>query len=146
MSIADIQLSAYGRASSTPSPVSRMMSAFAADFRPDTDINLGVGYVNEETIPERLLLKAMQAVLDQPDKYKAALNYGGPEETYLTSVTPETAARHILAGHFSAGAMLPKVEAAMQFVDNGGRRAVITRIDRIVQAVDGHAGTCFVKD
>jgi carbamate kinase len=73
-----------------------------------------------------------------------ALNFGKPDERYLTSVDLETAAKHILDGHFSAGAMLPKVEAAMQFVGSGGKRAVITRVDRITEAVAGNTGTEFV--
>jgi len=75
-----------------------------------------------------------------------ALHFGQPGERFLKSVDPEEAARHILDGHFSAGAMLPKVEAAMQFVGDGGKRAVITRIDRIVDAVEGMAGTEFVAE
>lgn len=75
-----------------------------------------------------------------------ALNFGKPDERYLTSVDLETAARHILDGHFSAGAMLPKVEAAMQFVGGGGNRAVITRVDRIADAVAGIAGTKFALE
>ena len=76
--VSDILLSEYGAASTPPSPVNRMMAAFADDFRPDVDINLGVGYVNEATIPRELILEAMQAVVMNPGKYKAALNYGGP--------------------------------------------------------------------
>lgn len=74
-----------------------------------------------------------------------ALNFGKPDKRYLTSVNLEEAARHILDGHFSAGAMLPKVEAAMQFIGGGGKRAVITRVDRIADAVAGKAGTEFVE-
>jgi carbamate kinase len=73
-----------------------------------------------------------------------ALNFGRPDERFLTSVDLETAARYILDGHFSAGAMLPKVEAAMQFVGSGGKRAVITRVDRIADAVSGNSGTKFI--
>ncbi len=74
-----------------------------------------------------------------------ALNFGKPDERYLTSVSLAEAAKYIIDGHFSAGAMLPKVEAAMQFVGGGGKRAVITRVDRIVDAVAGTAGTEFVN-
>ncbi len=75
-----------------------------------------------------------------------ALNFGKPDEHYLTSVSLAESAKYIINGHFSAGAMLPKVEAAMQFVGSGGERAVITRVDRIADAVRGSAGTDFVSD
>ena len=75
-----------------------------------------------------------------------ALDFGRPAERYLETVTLDQAARYILEGQFSAGAMLPKVEAAMQFVDGGGKRAVITRVDRIADAVEGRAGTAFVLE
>jgi carbamate kinase len=40
--------------------------------------------------------------------------------------------------------MGPKVEAACRFVEQGGRHAVITELDQIVDGVAGHAGTLVV--
>jgi 2-aminoadipate transaminase len=77
--LADPLLSPYGQRSTVSSPVNRMMGAFARNFRPGTDINLGVGYVNEETIPSHQIEEALGQVLARPEIYQHALNYGGAE-------------------------------------------------------------------
>ena len=73
-----IRLSAYGQTSVRPSPVSQMMAAFDTDFRDGVDINLGVGYVNEKTIPMTRLGEALEAIIADPVKHRQAFNYGGP--------------------------------------------------------------------
>ena len=79
MKIRDVLLSAYGKASSVPSPVNRLMTDFAVGFRDDCDVNLGVGYVNEQTIPHQHIQLACEKVLTSPEKYRASLNYGGAQ-------------------------------------------------------------------
>ena len=72
-----------------------------------------------------------------------ALNYGTPDQKFLSKIDVKTAQDYVLNGHFPAGSMAPKVEAAVQFIrhQGEGRRAVITSIDAIVSAVKGEAGT-----
>jgi carbamate kinase len=71
----------------------------------------------------------------------AALNHGTSEEKFLSKIDSKAAKNYLAKGHFPAGSMAPKVEAAVQFVLNTGGRAVITSIDAIVSAVKGEAGT-----
>ena len=74
-------LSWYGAASTQPSPVNRMMAAFTSTFRDGVDINLGVGFVNEQTIPVARLQQAMQAVAADSVTYRQAFNYGSSTGT-----------------------------------------------------------------
>lgn len=71
----------------------------------------------------------------------AALRYGQVDQQYLRTLTPTDAARYLRDGHFPPGSMGPKIEAAMTFLQKGGKRAVITSIDAIETAVAGMAGT-----
>ena len=76
--VQDFKLSRYGRASTVASPVNHMMAAFAGDFREGTDVNLGVGYVNEQTIPRELIQASLAHVTANPQIYRTPFNYGGP--------------------------------------------------------------------
>lgn len=89
-----IRLSRYGQASTQPSPVSRLLADFSSDFRDEIDINLGVGYVNEDTIPVPDLVAALQGVAQDQVKYRQAFNYGTP----AGSANLIASVRHFLAG------------------------------------------------
>jgi len=47
-------------------------------------------------------------------------------------------------GHFPAGSMGPKIEAAIDFLEKGGKQVIITSIDKLMQAVEGKAGTHII--
>ena len=60
----------------------------------------------------------------------------------LERLTPEQARAYAEAGHFAPGSMLPKVLAAIKFARTfPGRKAIITSLDRAVEALEGTAGT-----
>ncbi len=71
----------------------------------------------------------------------AYLHYGKPEQRLLRDLHPAEARRYLAAGHFGSGSMGPKVKAALEFIEHGGKKAVITSINAITAAVAGEAGT-----
>lgn len=75
----DFKYSNYGLKSFVPSAVNQLTAEFALDFREGVDINLGVGYVNDQTIPANYIRDAYANVISNPVKYRNALNYGGAE-------------------------------------------------------------------
>jgi 2-aminoadipate transaminase len=75
----DINLSEYGKKSLIPSPISLMTSQFSLDFRDGVDINLGVGYVNEDTIPNGAIGEAYGEVVRAGSIYRQPLNYGNAQ-------------------------------------------------------------------
>lgn len=75
-----------------------------------------------------------------------AIGYGRPEQKFLRTLTLKQAEKYLREGEFPPGSMGPKVEAGVQFVQNMGKRAVITSIELIERAVAGQAGTEIIKD
>ncbi|RPI28063.1 MAG: carbamate kinase [Chloroflexota bacterium] len=68
------------------------------------------------------------------------LDWGKPEQRKLTRVTPD----EIRSYKFPAGSMGPKVDAAVQFVEETGKRAAIGSLADIEKIVAGEAGTNVV--
>lgn len=75
---------------------------------------------------------------DVPNAY---INYGTEHQHALGEVTVEELEQYIKEGHFSAGSMLPKIEAIKEFVVNGGKIGVITNPEHAREAVKNGAGT-----
>jgi carbamate kinase len=49
--------------------------------------------------------------------------------------------RYRAEGHFATGSMGPKIEAVLQFLARGGKRAIIAHLDDALPALEGKAGT-----
>jgi carbamate kinase len=75
---------------------------------------------------------------------KVALNFKKPDQQFLDKVTLAEIKRYQSEGHFPAGSMGPKIQAAINFLESGGKRVIITSIEKSVEAVSGKAGTVIV--
>jgi carbamate kinase len=69
------------------------------------------------------------------------LDYGRPEQRPLTTLTPAEARKYLEAGQFAPGSMGPKIESALDFLSQGGRRVLITRPEDLAAALQGRTGT-----
>ena len=77
---------------------------------------------------------------------KVAINFRKENEEWLSSLTPERAKELSLEGHFAPGSMLPKVTACIEFAESKpGREAIITSLDKALQALNGETGTVIKK-
>jgi carbamate kinase len=70
--------------------------------------------------------------------------FGTPDAAPLPKLDVVAARQLLAAGEFPAGSMGPKIQAACEFVESGGGRAVITDLESAVDALDGSAGTQVV--
>lgn len=75
----DYWFSDLAKNSLIPSAVNQLTAEFAEEFREGTDINLGVGYVNDKTIPFDAIQNAYSEIISHPEQYRSALNYGGAD-------------------------------------------------------------------
>lgn len=73
---------------------------------------------------------------------RVCVNFGKPDQKALAVMTLADAARYVEEGHFAPGSMLPKVQAAMKFVQaNPHKKAIITSLNHAVDALEGKSGT-----
>jgi carbamate kinase len=70
-----------------------------------------------------------------------SINFGRPNEKPLFDVTVKEAKTYLAEGHFPAGSMGPKIEAAVKFAETAGGTAIITDADHIADALEEKEGT-----
>jgi len=79
------------------------------------------------------------------DVEKAKLNYGKPNEKDINEMNIKQAKRYLEEGHFLDGSMAPKVRACIRFLEWGGSKAIITSLDKAVEALEGKTGTLISR-
>jgi carbamate kinase len=73
---------------------------------------------------------------------RCALNFGKPNEEWIDHMTVEQAKEFLAEGiHFAKGSMAPKIQAAINFLEDGGKEVIITDPPNIERALRGEAGT-----
>jgi len=72
---------------------------------------------------------------------KVALNFGKPNEHPLDKMRLAEAKKYYEEGHFPSGSMGPKIQAVIHYLQNGGKKGLITNPNNIKRALLGETGT-----
>lgn len=104
----------------------------------------GVAAVIDKDFAAELLAEEIEAdaLMILTEVEKVAVNFNKPNQEDLAHMTYAEAEKHCQDGQFAPGSMLPKVQAAMKFVKaNPEKKAIITSLDKAIDALEGKTGT-----
>ena len=104
----------------------------------------GVAAVIDKDFAAELLAEMMEVdtLMILTEVEKVAINFNKPDQQNLDHMTLADGVKYIEEGQFPAGSMLPKVEAAMKFVTAfPEKKAIITSLDKAIDALNGKTGT-----
>lgn len=69
------------------------------------------------------------------------LNYGKSSQSKITEMNLDEAVTYLEQGQFSSGSMGPKIQAAIEYLTNGGKEVYITDLENTIQALNKESGT-----
>jgi carbamate kinase len=106
----------------------------------------GVAAVSDKDFASSLLAGEIGAelLLISTAVEKVAVHFNTRQQKNIDKMTVAEAEQYINEGHFAAGSMLPKVQAAIGFIKGGGKQALITDPPNMARALKGETGTWIV--
>ncbi|HCB01173.1 MAG TPA: carbamate kinase [Anaerolineae bacterium] len=107
----------------------------------------GVAAVIDKDFASSLLAQTLKAdmLLIATAVEKVAINFGKPNQQWLDKITVADAKKYLEEGiHFAKGSMAPKIQAAIWYLENGGKEALITNPENIGRALKKETGTWIV--
>ena len=115
-------------------------------YRSDKGLK-GIDAVIDKDRASSLLARNIKAdlLLILTDVDKVALNYKEKNQKFLNKLSVKDAKKYLKEGHFKEGSMKPKIEASINFLENGGKKVIITSISKVKESLKGKNGTLIVK-
>ena len=108
----------------------------------------GVDGVIDKDLAAAVLGRDVQAqqliILTSVDR--VAIHFGMKQQVDLDRLSVSEAKIHLSQGEFPPGSMGPKIEAAIQFLEQGGREVLITSVERMTDGRRGATGTRILPD
>jgi carbamate kinase len=111
--------------------------------------NVGVAAVIDKDYASSLLATLINAdiFIISTAVEKIAINFGKPDQKWLDRMTLSEAKAYLAEGtHFAKGSMAPKIQAIINYLEAGGKEALVTNPENIGRALRGETGTRIVHD
>jgi carbamate kinase len=108
----------------------------------------GIAAVIDKDLASALLASQVDAdlLLISTAVEQVALNFGKPNEEWVSQFTLAEVKQYLAEGsHFAEGSMAPKMRAVVQFMEAGGKEALITNPQNLERAMAGETGTRIVQ-
>jgi len=108
----------------------------------------GIAAVIDKDLASAMLANQVEAdlLLISTAVEQVALNFGTPEQRWVDQFTLAEVKQYLdEGGHFAEGSMAPKMRAVVQFLEAGGREALITNPANLERAMAGETGTRIVQ-
>jgi len=148
----------------SPQPLKIIEKGLINDLIEKKRIVIAAGGGGIPVIEKENKLKGVEAVIDKDragcilaqntesdffliltDVDNVMINYGTEAENALKEISISEIEKHLEEGQFGQGSMAPKVESAVKFVKEGGKKAAITSLGKVRDAVNGKAGTIIIE-
>lgn len=150
----------YRRVVPSPNPIALIEKDLIKKLHEDNVIIIAAGGGGIPVIDCDGNLKGVEAVIDKDlageklaevvgakifliltDVEKVKLNYGKPEQQDIKRMSLSEAKKYLQEGHFLPRSMEPKISACIRFLETGGKKAIITSIEKGLEALEGKTGT-----
>jgi len=107
----------------------------------------GLEAVIDKDLAAERLAEAVEAevLLTLTDVEKVYLYYSTPKQKALDTISLKELKKHYEEGHFPPGSMGPKILAAIRFLEFGGKKVIISNIEKGWEALKGETGTLIVR-
>ncbi|MCL1601685.1 MAG: carbamate kinase [Actinomycetia bacterium] len=108
----------------------------------------GIAAVIDKDLASAMLANQVDAdlLLISTAVEQVALNFGTPEQRWVDQFTLAEVKQYLEeGGHFAEGSMAPKMRAVVQFLEAGGKEALITDPANLERAMNGETGTRVVQ-
>ncbi|WML23906.1 carbamate kinase [Neobacillus sp. OS1-33] len=107
------------------------------------DSYMGVDAVIDKDFATGLLAEQISAetLIITTGVSRVCINFGKPNQKALDKISVNETKQYVLEDHFAKGSMLPKIEASLNFLENNGKRVIITDPKSLKDALNEQAGT-----